>query len=82
MFASGSFLPRLCWARTDTTQIRLDSGQAAGGCMRTFILSETAAINLSLSVLIRFGFFALFCGESRGVLGGKTISTSAEPVTA
>lgn len=63
MFASGSFLLRLCWARTDTIQIRLDSGQAAGGCMRTFILSETAAINLSLSVFIRFGFSHYFAAR-------------------
>lgn len=76
MFASGSFLLRLCRARTDTIQIRLDSGQAAGGCMRTFILSETAAINLSLSVFIRFGFSHHFRGEIRKAPGRKTVSTS------
>lgn len=56
VFASGSFVLRLGWARTDPIRISLDSGQAAGGggCMRTFLLPETGAINLSLSVSMAF----------------------------
>lgn len=44
--------------------------------MRTFILSEKAAINLSLSVFIRFGFSHHFRGEIRKALGRKTVPTS------